>query len=984
LTPPEIGIVTLEPPFLEGDRIVKARHSSWMLVALMFVLLPGLGAGPAQSAEAPPPAIYRGLLPVAHFDVSPPFWSLRPDLPEAEMEEREWPDDLPTGLEGSYGKQEPDGAVQRWFTAQAGVEIPGPSASFDGPGNPTGANPPDPNGDVGPNHVVVIYNSQFAVYDKTGVLQFGPVNINTLWSGFGGPCQNENAGDPVALYDQQSDRWFLSQFTAAGPTFFNCVAVSQTPDPAGTYYRWAFTTGNNFPDYPKNGLWPDGFYMSTREFIGGSGGPFGGVGAYVANRAQLVAGNPTPQVISFLQPPGATPYNVGDGLLPTDLDGPTLPPPGTPNFFVGSLDQGGQYGAPLDALSFYEFHADFAVPSNSTFALTHTIPTASFDSVFPCTPNARACIPQPGTAAKLDILSYRQRPLHRLAYRNYGVYESLVTNQSVEAPGAIAGVRWYELRDPSGTPVIHQQGTYSPDSVHRWMGSAAMDGSGSVALAYSVSDAVSVFPGLRYTGRLAYDALGTMPQGEGVYHAGVGVQTTANSRWGDYTSLTVDPVDDCTFWHVNEYYPVTSTSFWRLRVGAFKFAECGTPDFSLAPAPLTRQICAPADAVYSLGVGSYFGYAGSIDLSASGLPAGATAVFSDDPSVPPVTGTFSVTNTGSATPGSYVMTVTGTPTVGPAHSIDVALDLFTAVPAAPALSSPADGAAGVALRPTLQWNAAAQGVTYLVELDDDPGFGSPIHAVTQTGTSFAVPSDLESSSVYYWRVRSNNLCGPGSFSATFNFTTLATPDACAAGSGAFVRLAQNWESGAGAWTSGGTGNSWAQSSVRKHSGNFSWLSVPAAVQSDQQLVSPSVAIPTGETPVSLVYWNHQTMESNGPTGCFDAGNLEISTNGGSTWTQITTGLLTDPYDGLVDAGNVALGGRQGWCGDPQDWTKSVVNLAPYAGQTVKFRFRLGSDTGTTREGWYLDDIQVTSCVTNLIFNDGFEIGTTSRWSLAFP
>lgn len=968
---------------------MKSPGKVWLHVLLAVPSLAGLGAAalaaPQGDAAAPPPAIYRGVLPVAHFDLSAPLTSLRPDLPAAHKEELEWPDDLPTGLEGPLGPQQPDSAVQREFTRLAGVEIPGPSASFDGPSNPTGATPPDPNGDVGPNHVVVMYNSQFAVYNKTGTLLFGPVNINTLWSGFGGPCQTENAGDPVVIYDQLDDRWFLTQFTAAGPTFFNCVAVSQTGNPAGSYFRWAFTTGTNFPDYPKHGMWTDAFYISTREFAGGSGGAFAGVGVYAANRAQLIAGNPAPQVISFLQPPGATPYNVGDGLLPTDLDGTTLPPAGTPNFYVGSMDQGGAYGAPQDALSFYKFHADFAVPGNSTFALTSTIPTASFDSVFPCAPGARDCIPQPGTAVKIDILSYRQRPLHRLSYRNFGVYQSLVTNQSVEATAGIAGVRWYEIRDPNGTPTIYQQGTYSPDSVHRWMGSAAVDGSGDLAVGYSASDAISVFPSLRYTGRLAYDPLGTLPQGEGVMHAGTGSQTSTGHRWGDYTSLSVDPVDDCTFWHVNEYYPATSTTAWRLRIGAFKFAECGTPDFSLAPAPLSQAVCAPNDAVYALGVGSYFGYTGSITLSATGLPGGTTALFSNNPSVPPVNGTFSVTGTNFATAGSYAMTVTGTPVTGPVHSVALALDLFTAVPTAPALSLPANGATGVALRPTLSWGTATQGTSYVLEVDDDPAFTTINFTATLTGTSQAIPSDLESSTTYYWRVRSTNVCGPGSNSATFSFTTLATFEACTVlGTTPFQRMYQGWEFGAGAWTSAGLGNTWAQSSARVHQGGFSWLSVPAAVQTDQQLVSPSVAIPAGQNPVALVYWNHQTMESNGPTGCFDAGNLEVSTNGGTSWTQVTAGLLTDPYDGLVDAGNNALGGRQGWCGDPDNWKKAVVDLTPYVGQTVKFRFRLGSDTGTAREGWYLDDVQVTSCAANLVFQDGFEVGTTARWSAVAP
>ena len=285
-------------------------------------------------------------------------------------------------------------------------------------------------------------NLSFQIFNKTGTSLFGPAANNTLWAGFGGPCQTQNAGDPVVLYDQLADRWLLSQFTAGAAPFLNCVAISTSPDPTGTYFRYAFqtgTTGANFPDYPKYGIWPDAYYISTREFLG-TAGPFQGVGAYALNRAQMLVGNPTPQVISFLVPPAGGGFNVGDGLLPADLDGSTLPPAGSPEYFLGSQDNNGPYGAPSDALNLYKFHVDFAVPANSTFALTNTLPTASFNSILGLCGGTRACIPQPGTANKIDHLGYRQRPLHRLAYRNFGTHESLVTNQSVSGgDGAKAG-----------------------------------------------------------------------------------------------------------------------------------------------------------------------------------------------------------------------------------------------------------------------------------------------------------------------------------------------------------------------------------------------------------------------------------------------------------------------------------------------------------------------------------------------------------------
>ena len=528
------------------------------------------------AAAAPPPGkpeqpqargIYRGVSTAVQFDVSPPLRSippqpLRPERDRDEFENRE------TGLEGPLGPQDKDAVVQSRLGAG---EMPSPLQSFDGPSNISGVAPPDTVGDVGPAHYGARSNRSFQVFNKSGGSVFGPALNNTLWAGFGGPCQTENSGDPVVLYDQQSDRWILTQFTSAGPTWFNCVAVSTTGDPTGSYFRYAFTTGSNFPDYPKYGLWPDALYISTREFAGGT--TFAGVGAYAVNRAQLIAGNPAPQVISFLVPPGGTAYNIGDGLLPSDLDGPTAPPAGRPNFYVGSMDNGGPYGAPQDALTLWKFTVNFVTPASSTFVLANTLPIAAVDTMFAgC--SGRQCIPQPGTAIKVDHLGYRQRPLHRLAYRNYGTHESLVTNQSVEAPGVISGIRWWEIRSPNASPVIFQEGTYAPDSVHRWMGSIAMDHSGDMALGFSASDGTSVFPSVRYTGRLVGDALGTMPQGEASIVAGTGSQTGGGNRWGDYSSMNIDPTDDCTFWYVNEYLPTTSASGWRLRIGSFKFPSC--------------------------------------------------------------------------------------------------------------------------------------------------------------------------------------------------------------------------------------------------------------------------------------------------------------------------------------------------------------------------------------------------------------------------
>jgi hypothetical protein len=381
------------------------------------------------------------------------------------------------------------------------------------------------------------------------------------------------------------NRWILSQFTTRFTTdpqndrFYNCVAVSKTPDPTGEYYRYAFPSGNFFPDYPKYGVWTDSYILTSRDF-----GPTVeyGISIYALEKAKMISGNPNARAVQFFLDTAVIPISlVGDGLLPPDIDGRRRPQNGAPAPIFGTQDDGHPYGAAFDALNVFELDVKWKATPSATLILAAQLPVASFDSVFPCAPTSRDCLPQPGIvnpAQFLDVLSYRQRPMHRLAYRNFGDYEAMVTNQSVEAKPGIAGVRWYEVRRVNGQYTVHQQGTYSPDDVHRWMGSAAMDRDGNIALGYSVVDGVSVFPGIRYTARYADDPAGAMTVAETVIINGTGVQTTTNSRWGDYTSMNVDPTDDCTFWYVNEYYTAegqaTSGAGWQTRIASFKLPGC--------------------------------------------------------------------------------------------------------------------------------------------------------------------------------------------------------------------------------------------------------------------------------------------------------------------------------------------------------------------------------------------------------------------------
>jgi len=475
--------------------------------------------------------------------------------------------------------------------------IPGTMANFEGLSNQDNfnlfgfrVNPPDPVGDVGPNHYVEMVNLAFAVYDKQGNRLLGPVDTGTLWSGFAVEDCTDPSGDPIVVYDQLEDRWILTQFTTRFTTdpendvFYNCVAISQTGDPTGAYFRYAFTSGNFFPDYPKYGVWTDSYLLTSRDF-----GPTTeyGISVYALEKNKMLAGSPKARAVQFFLDSDVVPiYLMGDGLLPADIDGTRRPQDRVPAPFVGTMDTDGPYGAPSDALNVFELNVQWNSKPVASFGLVAQLPVNPFDSAFPCSPGSRDCLQQPGISNRaqfLDILSYRQRPTHRLAYRNTGKYETMVTNQSVEARTNVAGVRWYEIRRTEGQYSVYQQGTFSPDDVHRWMGSIAMDKKGNAALGYSVVDGTSVFPGIRYTGRLAGDPLGQMPLGEGVIINGSGVQTTTNSRWGDYTSMNIDPVDDCTFWYVNEYYAVsgfpigpgiTTTAPWQTRIGAFKLPGC--------------------------------------------------------------------------------------------------------------------------------------------------------------------------------------------------------------------------------------------------------------------------------------------------------------------------------------------------------------------------------------------------------------------------
>ncbi len=502
----------------------------------------GQSAQPGSDQPAPTgkPLVWGAV----HSDKSPPLSSIPARITKSQPEADNENPSLP--LRGKLGAS--DNVIQ---SITGPLTMPTPSTSFEGIPNVFGPLPADTNGDVGRTQYVQIVNSGFEVWTKTGTPVYGPANNNTVFAGFGGVCETRNDGDPVALYDAMADRWVLTWFTSSAP-YMECIAVSVTPDATGAYYRYAFPdhlSGNTLGDYPKMSVWPDAYYMTTNEFGGSSG-----AGIYAYDRSKMLMGDPTATLVYF--------HSTDFGLLPSDVDSANNPPPaGSPNYLIEWFN-----GSP-GQLAEFKFHVDFGTPANSTFTGPFLISVADFD------PNAPS-VPEPNTTTLLDNLS--DRMMFRFAYRNFGSYESLVVNHTVNASG-VDGIRWYELRDPNNPAgaSVFQQGTYAPgDGLYRWMGSIAQDRMGDMMVGFSAGNSTT-FPSIRYAGRLVGDPLGQLAQGEATLLAGTGSEDyPAAHRWGDYSAMQVDPVDDCTFWFTTMYFQVTGERDWKTHIGSFKFPGC--------------------------------------------------------------------------------------------------------------------------------------------------------------------------------------------------------------------------------------------------------------------------------------------------------------------------------------------------------------------------------------------------------------------------
>ena len=839
------------------------------------------------------------------------------DLPAAPVTTRDFEHELPPVKQV---RAIPDGfvdsVVQTSVSATAAA-APAPIASFEGMTQAEGCGgciPPDPNGAVGPNQYVHMVNSAFSVYSKSGARLSGPTPINKLFESFGpgNVCHDTNNGDPIVVYDQLADRWLLSQFAfpfdannnPVAP-FDECVAISQGADATGPYYIYDFHLSDTvFHDYPHFGLWPDGYYMSTHEF-NASSLSYVGAGVFAFERDKMLNGQPA-RMIYFDLGTLPAPYNTAfGGHLPSNLDGFNPPPTGAPNYFV-EVDSSADIAPNPAALRIWRFHADWSNPANSTFGVNKnpnsTLVVADFARPACSLGGQRVyvsgCVPQLGDPSQIDPIG--DRLMFHVSYRNFGDHESLALNHTVVANSTSGqmGPRWYEVRDPGGTPTIAQQSTWGPtgvtDILYRFMGSIAMDRAGDMAIAYSTSSSAN-FPSIAYAGRLSTDTPSTFGQSETQLVAGGAPQhgelfAPQTGRWGDYTNITVDPVDDCTFWYTDEYYPDptevgSATANWHTRIGSFKFSQC-------TPRPI--------------------GYLSGVVTDTAGNPiAGAKVTAGGYTAITAKNGVYQFS---PLAPGTYTEGCT-------------AQGYF---PASPMTETITNG------------NTTRQDFALTRNLNDPTPTPTPIPLPLQT-------------------VNPPVLNDPGTTITTNSFPLTWSPAEVTSGLTGYVieestdyvnplfdnadGTAQPGQAGS-LWntTASELPNQWTQDPAYHNSLPLSYFVSGTTDGFDTSLTLKSaITVPNDRSSARLTFWSRYFNDPE------DTGNIEISTDGGLTWTRLR--VLTDspPFPPGTPPADTRMQNQE-------------VDLTPYRGTPFKVRFRFNTDPVTyffiRTVGWWVDDINV--------------------------
>jgi len=488
--------------------------------------------------------------------------------------------------------------------------------------------PPDTDGDVGPNNYFQVVNCRFAIYDKNGNKLIGPLNNSSIFTGI---PNNSNDGDAVVLYDQNSDRWLFSQFSLPNypnPPCYQMVAISQTGDPTGSWYRYQFTFSYDIDDYPKISVWGDAYYMSIRGFNGGTQHNM----IVAMDRTNMIAGSATASMVMLPIP--------AEGNLPADCDS-DFPPDGTP-CPVCYLTNGSSA-----AIHIYDFHVDWTNTANSTLTLNNIIPIAPFSS-WGWTQHD---IPQKGTTVGVDAFS-RKFIMFRMPFRKFSDHWSMLLNTTVKLSDPVkAGIRWMELRKSGTDWNLYQEGTYSPDSNYRWMGSIAMDTAGNIALGFSISSS-NMFPSIHYTGRMSCDPLGIMTITEKSIYNGGGSQTDASGRWGDYSAMVPDPSEFGKFWYTQEYNQATAGANWKTRIASFSFADVLCVTATATPSFVCSGGSSQLNAIATGGSGTF-------TYSWTSIPPGFTSTLQN----PTTTTTATTQYIAAVSDGIYTKTDTATVTL---------------------------------------------------------------------------------------------------------------------------------------------------------------------------------------------------------------------------------------------------------------------------------------------------------------------------------
>jgi len=781
--------------------------------------------------------------------------------------------------------------------------------------------PPDTVGDVGPDHYIQAVNTSVGIYDKDTGAHLVGLTFDDFFTGPAGtPCDTANAGDVVVLYDASVDRWVVTDFAwfnfNTGP-FYQCIAVSQSGDPVAggwTFYALRADTGSftgYLNDYPKLGVWSDGWYMSANMFQINPPGPGFGVRVWALDREAMINGDPLEEV-HFDTCMGG----VCDSLLPSNYRG-ALPPAGSPNYFMGAV-------AP-DALVLFEFDVDWTDPLNSTFTGPVVVPVAPF-AIAPS-------IPQPGTVALLDSLSFRL--MMQLQYRNIDGVQSLWATHSV-ASGGVVGLRWYEVQDPGGAAQLVQQGTYQPDSSYRWMGSLGVDQDGNMAIGYSLSSS-SIYPSIKYAGRLAGEIPGLLPQNEATLINGTGSQTGI-SRWGDYSAMSVDPLDDCTFWYTTEYY-LSNGNNWQTRIGSFKFPSCGQPKGALEgtvynavtnqPVPGVRVQAASSNTTLTVLTGPDGRYSmsllgGTYDVTGGPLLPG----YPDATNVPGVSVTTGVTTTQDLylDPVPYLQ---GSGTV-----------LDDNVPFGNGNGFPEPGESGLLLFHDLENIGAITSTNVTAELASLTG-GVTLQQASSAYADIPVGAAVSNSSPYEFSIDASVPCGTNlDFESVItDSVSTYTSDFSLNASAILPRadvISNTAENGAVGWTTGGSFNTWAIRVGAAHSPTHAWTDSASnySNNTNSYVRTPAFDL-SGKRNVRVSGWYQYELESG-----YDYVYLEYSLNGGTSW---NTAAPLGYFNGIQS-----------------EWENRSIDASMLDDQSnVALRWRLVSDGGVVADGIYIDDVAVS-------------------------